>query len=173
MLKTSLVILYSVPLALIMFWSYKYSSASELTAFYKEAETQLAVKTSDFADRIARLKPAKEDIEQAEQAYFDYRKVSNLCHTSWSSLLNRLESLTPGQVRFRRIGIKPDKLVRISLEGEAAQLSYLTDFLRSLYAEKIFMNPNLKKHHRVNTDGSSAIGFSLEVDYAGEAGELP
>lgn len=173
MLKTSLLILYAVPLALFFFWSFNYFVTVDLNQFYQDAEKQLTKKTEEFNERMVKLRPAKDDLEEAEKIYFDYRKVSSLCQSSWSGLLNSLEKLAPAQIRFKRIGIKPDKLVRISLEGEAAQLSYLTGFLRSLFAEKIFINPNLKKHNKSVIDGNEAINFSLEVDYVGERGELP
>ncbi|MDD2998165.1 MAG: PilN domain-containing protein [Candidatus Riflebacteria bacterium] len=173
MLKTSLIILYAVPVALALFWGYSYFAVSSVNQFYKESETLLASKTSKFGEAVAKLRPAGDDLESKELAYYDYRKISGLAHTSWSNLLNRLEKLAPDEMRFTRIGIKPDKIVRVSLEGEVMRLSVLTDFLRLLFAEKVFMNPNLKKHSKAVVEGGKIINFSLEVDYAGETGELP
>lgn len=173
MLKTSLVILYSVPLVLAMFWAFRYMSAVETGRFYREAELQLTTRTGEFSDQVAKLRPAREDLEEAEKSYLEYRRASALCQTSWSTLLNRLEKLTPAQVRFRRIGIKPDKLVRISLEGESPELNHVTDFLRRLFAEKVLVNPNLKRHTRNAKDSNEGLVFTLDVDYSGESGDLP
>ncbi len=173
MLKTSLLILYAVPVALAMFLAFKYLSAVETVKFYQEAEARLIARTSEFNDSVSRTKPAREDIERAEKSYSALRRASLLCHTSWSNLLNRLEQLTPPQVKFRRIAIKPDKLVKISLEGETPELGNLTTLLRSLFAVPVFANPSLKKHARTRTDENEAIIFNLDVDYAGESGELP
>ncbi len=173
MLKTSLLILYAVPIALAMFLAFKYLSAVETTRFYNEAEARLISRTSEFNDSISRIKPAREDIERAEKSYAAFRRASLLCHTSWSNLLNRLEKLTPPLVKFRRIAIKPDKLVKISLEGETPELGHLTVLLRSLFSVPVFANPDLKKHARAIIDDNEAIIFNLDVDYAGESGELP
>ncbi|GAB1351994.1 hypothetical protein MASR1M12_07250 [Erysipelotrichia bacterium] len=173
MLKTSLVILFSVPLALTMFFAYKYTAAGNTTAFYQSAEEQLNARLGSFKEELAKLRPAKEDLEEAEGRYFAWRRASTLCRTSWSTLLNRLEKLTPPQVRYRRIGIRPEKLVRISLEGEATDLGKVTELLRALFAESVFVNPNLKRHANSELEGNTSVTFSLEVDYAGESGELP
>ncbi len=173
MLKTSLVILFSVPLALAMFLAYKYSAAGSTTAFYQSAEEQLSKRLGSFKEELTKLRPAKEDLEEAETEYFAMRRASTLCRTSWSTLLNRLEKLTPPQMRYRRIGIRPEKLVRISLEGEATDLGKVTELLRALFAESVFVNPNLKKHASSKLEGNTGITFSLEVDYTGESGELP
>ncbi len=173
MLKTSLLILYAVPLALAVFLAAKYMAAVETRRFYQEAESALTARTSEFSEQLNRNRPAREDIEAEEKKYQAYRNASLLCHTSWSTLLNRLEKLTPGQVRFRKIGIKPEKLVRISLEGESHELQPVTSLLRSLFSESVFVNPNLKKHAKAVIGETPGIIFSLDVDYAGESGELP
>ncbi len=173
MLKTSLLILYAVPLALAVFLASKYFAAVETTRFYQEAEAALIARTGEFNEQLNRDRPAREDIEAEEKNYQAYRHASLLGHTSWSNLLNRLEKLTPAQVRFRKIGIRPDTLVRISLEGETSDLSHATALLRSLFAESVFVNPILKKHARAKLGDSEGIVFTLDVDYAGESGELP
>lgn len=173
MLKTSLVLLYSVPLVLAIFWVGKYLSIVETSDFYNKAEAQLTAKTAEFSVQVAKQSPAGEDLAEVEKGYLEYRQVAALCQTSWSNLLNRLEKLTPSQVRFKRIGIKPDKLVRISLEGEAPELRHITEFLRRLFAEKTLVNPNLKRHSRSTKEGDSGWLFTLDVDYTGESGDLP
>ena len=173
MLKTSLIILYAVPLALALFWSYKYFSMAAVNKYYSVNVKQLDDKISDFTESVNGLRPSQDDIDENEKRYGDYRKVAAVGQTSWTSLFNRLEKLAPAQMRFKSISIKPDKLVRVSLEGETVQLRYLTGFLQSLFAEKVFSSPNLKSHNRTRNEGVDVINFSLEVDYAGEKGELP
>ncbi|MBU1105629.1 MAG: PilN domain-containing protein [Candidatus Riflebacteria bacterium] len=173
MLKTSLIILYAIPLALVFFWSYKYFSMIAVNNYYSESLKQLDGKISDFTENVTKLRPAQDDMSESEKLYSDYRKVAAVGQTSWTSLFNRLEKLAPAQMRFKSISIRPDKLVRVSLEGETVQLSHLTSFLQSLFAEKVFSSPNLKSHNRTKNDGVDVINFSLEVDYAGEKGELP
>lgn len=173
MLKTSLAILYLVPAVLGLFWGYNYHEANRIKEFYEEAEKQLTARTSEFKKNLDQFKTLKQDLEEEEKTYFEYQKVSTLCQTSWSTLLNRLESLAPGQVKFDRIAIKPDKLVRVSLEGEAANLHNLTDFLRLLFKETVFVNPNLRKHGRSEKKDNQNVNFNLEVDYSGESGDLP
>ncbi len=68
MLKTSLLILYAVPVALAMFLAFKYLSAVETVKFYQEAEARLIARTSEFNDSVSRTKPAREDIERAEKS---------------------------------------------------------------------------------------------------------
>ncbi len=173
MLKTSLAILYAVPVVMAIFWGCNYYETSRIKEFYTEAEAQLAARTSEFKKNLDQFKTLKQDLEEEEKSYFEYQRVSTLCQTSWSTLLNRLESLTPGQVKFFRIGIRPEKIVRVSLEGEAAGLNDLTDFLRMLFKEKVFVSPNLKKHGRSEKKDNQNVTFNMEVDYAGESGDLP
>ncbi|PKL41943.1 MAG: hypothetical protein CVV41_15950 [Candidatus Riflebacteria bacterium HGW-Riflebacteria-1] len=173
MLKTSLIILYAVPLSLAFFWSYKYFSLTTVNSYYSENAKQLDTKTREFGDAVSKVRPLQDEIDDSEKIYSDYRMVAAVGQTSWTTLFGRLEKLAPPQMRFKSISIRPDKLVRVSIEGETVELHYLTRFLQDLFAEKVFSSPNLKKHSLSKIDGGEVIHFSLEVDYAGEKGELP
>ena len=173
MLKTSLIILYAVPVSLAVFWLYKYYATSAVNSFYRENVTQLDSRISEATGTVKKMSPAAEEIESSEKLYSDYRKVSAVGQTSWTTLFSRLEKLAPAEMRFKRVSIKPDKLVKVSIEGETVHLQHLTGFLQSLFAEKVFSSPNLKNHNRSKSEGTDVIAFSLEVDYAGEKGELP
>lgn len=173
MLKTSLVILYAAPLALAFFWSYQYFAMASVNALHKEAEQALRKKNAAFGETLAKLKPAAEELVPLEKKYYDYRKVAAVSQTSWSDLLNRLEKLTPDNLRFKRISIRPEKLVKVNLEGEASDLSHITSLLQALFNETVFMNPNLRQHRRIQNEGKDSVSFNLEVDFAGESGELP
>lgn len=173
MFKTSLLILYAVPLALAIFWIYKYFAMTSVNAFYHENLTQLNSKTQAFNDVVNKMRPAEEEIEELADLYTDYRKVAAVVQTSWSTLFSRLELLASEKMRFKRVSIRPDKLVRVSIEGETVSLEHLTGFLQKLFDEKVFSEPNLKRHSRTTSDGVEIISFSLEVDYAGEKGDLP
>ncbi len=175
MLKTSLMILYAVPLALAFFWSYQYFSVASLAAVYQETQKTLKAKSAGLQQQLIKIKPDMKELETSENVYFDYRKVAALGQTSWTGLLARLEKITPPALRFNSINIRPDKLTRISLEGEAHNLNQVTELLKAMFDEGIFMNPHLKRHKRVTAsdNGSETVQFVLEVNYAGESGELP
>jgi hypothetical protein len=173
MLKTSLIILYAVPIALAIFWGYKYFTMSALNTRYRENMKELDSKAYGFTEAINKIRPQQEEIEENEKLYGSYRMAAAVGQTSWTSLFNRLEKLAPAQMRFKRVSIRPEKLVRVIIDGETVQLHYLTGFLQSLFTEKVFSTPNLKTHSRSKVEGVDVIHFSLEVDYAGERGELP
>jgi len=173
MLKTSLIILYAVPVSLAVFWLYKYYATSAVNSFYRENVAQLDSRISETTGAVKKMCPSPEDIDSSEKLYSDYRKVSAVGQTSWTTLFSRLERLAPAEMRFKRISIKPDKLVKVSIEGETVRLQHLTGFLQDLFSEKVFSSPNLKNHNRSKSEGADVIAFSLEVDYAGEKGELP
>ncbi|OGK07862.1 MAG: hypothetical protein A2W80_09815 [Candidatus Riflebacteria bacterium GWC2_50_8] len=173
MLKTSLIILYAVPLSLAFFWSYKYFSLTTVNGYYSENVKQLDSKISKFTETVNKMRPLQDEMEENEKIYADYRRVASVGQTSWTTLFGRLEKLAPPQMRFKSISIRPDKLVRVSIEGETVELQYLTRFLQDLFAEKVFSSPNLKNHSLSRIEGGEVIHFSLEVDYAGEKGELP
>ena len=109
MLKTSLAILYAVPVVMAIFWGCNYYETSRIKEFYTEAEAQLAARTSEFKKNLDQFKTLKQDLEEEEKSYFEYQRVSTLCQTSWSTLLNRLESLTPGQGFKIKVGQKADR----------------------------------------------------------------
>lgn len=173
MLKTSLIILYAVPLSLAFFWSYKYFSLTTVNGYYSENVKQLDSKITKFTETVNKMRPLQDEMEENEKIYADYRRVAAVGQTSWTTLFGRLEKLAPPQMRFKSISIRPDKLVRVSIEGETVDLHYLTSFLQDLFAEKVFSSPNLKNHSLSRIEGGEVIHFSLEVDYAGEKGELP
>lgn len=173
MLKTSLIILYAVPLSLAFFWSYKYFSLTNVNGYYSENVKQLDSKITKFTETVNKMRPLQDEMEENEKIYADYRRVAAVGQTSWTTLFGRLEKLAPPQMRFKSISIRPDKLVRVSIEGETVELHYLTHFLQDLFAEKVFSSPNLKSHSLGRIEGGKVIHFSLEVDYAGEKGELP
>ncbi len=173
MLKTSLIILYAVPICLAILWVYKYYATASVNSFYGENVKQLDARISAVTEIVNKMRPVADDIEKSEKFYDDYRKVSAVGQTSWTTLLNRLEKLAPAEMRFKSISIKPDKLVRVRIEGETVNLRHLTSFLQDLFTEKVFSSPNLKSHSRNRFEGLEVISFSLEVDYAGERGELP
>lgn len=173
MLKTSLIILYAVPISLAAFWIYKYYATASVNAFYRENVKPLDAKVSSVTETVNKMRPPEDAIESSEKFYADYRRVSAVGQTSWTTLLGRLEKLAPAEMRFKSISIKPDKLVRVRIEGETVNLQHLTAFLQDLFAEKVFSAPNLKSHNRSKAEGVEVITFSLEVDYAGEKGELP
>ncbi len=172
MLKTSLLILYGLPLALLFFWSYSYFSFNSINEFYNGSYKELKKKSDDFTSELNKIKPDKNELAEKKQAYFDYRKVSAALAMSWSPLFEALEEITPGNVMFYRIRIKPDKLVKVIIEGEAERLVALTGFVRKLYKENNFLNPMLQRHSRPN-EGSETVTFSLVVDYLGQRGEMP
>lgn len=172
MLKTCLIILYGLPLALVFFWSYSYFSINALNEFYSENYQLLDRKNSEFSAHLKSIKPDIEDLQEREENYFAYRKVSQAFKTSWSVLFETLEGITPGDVVFNRIRIRPDKLVKVVIEGEAEKLSSMTAFLQKLYNDKNFLNPMLKRHTRPD-ESNEKVAFSLEVDYLGKRGELP
>lgn len=173
MLKTSLMILYAAPLALAFFWSYQYFAMSTINTMHAEVEQQLRSKNAAYAKTLAELRPAAEKVVALNKKYYDYRKVATVSQTSWSNLLNRLEKLKPANLRFTRISIRPEKLVKVRLEGEALDLAQVTELLQALFNESIFMNPNLRQHRRIRGSDSESVLFSLEVDFAGESGEIP
>lgn len=172
MLKTSLMILYGLPIVLVFFWSYNYFVVRSLNEFYQQAYKQLESKKKVFDKELAAIKPDQELIKETSEAYFSYRRVAGALNMSWSKLFETLEEITPGTVMFYRIRIKPDKLVKVVIEGEAEKLENLTEFNRRLFSNSSFMNPMLKRHARKDVKDETVI-FNLEVDYLGESGELP
>lgn len=171
MLKNSLFILYLLPLIMLLFSSYNYYTTAATVAVYEEHKPMLKAAIKDYTEENKRLKPDMKKVEEIEQFYFDYRKLSAASRASWSGLFDELESLTPEGMRFRRFLIRPDKLVKLIIEGEAQKIDYVTAFLRILYREKAFVNPALLNHRAIKD--KEMVSFSLEVDYLGERGELP
>ena len=171
MLKNSLFILYLLPLLMLLFSSYQYYSAVATAAVYEDHKDMLATAIKGYAEENSRLKPDLKKFEEIEQFYFDYRRLSAASRASWSGLFDELESLTPEGMKFRRFMIRPDKLVKLVIEGEARSIEFVTAFLRTLYREKAFVNPALLNHRSIKDKGM--VAFSLEVDYLGERGELP
>lgn len=171
MLKNSLFILYLLPLLMLIFSSYQYCSTAATVAVYEEHKEMLEQAIKNYTEENKRLKPDMKKVEEIEQFYFDYRRLSAASRASWSGLFDELESLTPPAMRFRRFMIRPDKLVKIIIEGEAQNIEYVTAFLRTLYSEKAFVNPALLNHRAIKD--KNMVSFSLEVDYLGERGELP
>jgi hypothetical protein len=165
-------ILYGLPIVLVFFWSYNYFVVRSLNEFYQQAYKQLESKKKVFDKELAAIKPDQELIKETSEAYFSYRRVAGALNMSWSKLFETLEEITPGTVMFYRIRIKPDKLVKVVIEGEAEKLENLTEFNRRLFSNSSFMNPMLKRHARKDVKDETVI-FNLEVDYLGESGELP
>lgn len=173
MLKTSLAILYAAPVALAFFWSYQYFAVTSVREFQDEAHEMLKSRMTRFDELLNRKKQDVEDYDLLEKQYSDYYKASAVSQTSWSSVLNSLEKITPPRLRFKKINIFPEKLVKIRLEGEATDLQQITGLLQQMFNQKIFLNPELKKHRRVKSEGVDMIQFNMDVEYAGESGELP
>ncbi|GAB4279952.1 MAG: hypothetical protein Kow0029_24210 [Candidatus Rifleibacteriota bacterium] len=172
MLKTCLVILYGLPLLLLFFWSYNYFSIRALNEFYADAKNALEKRNDVFSKIVAKEKPDESEIKELEEDYLAYRKVGLAFETSWTQLFQTLESITPGDVMFKRVKIRPDKLVKVTIEGKAEKLESMTGFMKKLFADKNFLNPSLKHHSRENAS-EEFVNFSLEVDYLGDRGELP
>jgi len=173
MMKTSLAILYAAPVALAFFWSYQYFSLTSITAFQEEAHDNLKSRIVKFEERLNQKQQQVEEYDSLEKQYFDYKTVAAVSQTSWSSVLNSLEKITPPRLRFKKINIFPEKLVKIRLEGEATDLQQITGLLQQMFNQKIFLNPELQKHRRAKAEGLDVIQFNLDVEYAGESGELP
>ncbi len=171
MLKTSLLILYGLPLVLVFFWSYNFFVISALNEFYADASEQLRIKSRDFNAEIMKTRPDAEELKKLEKSYVDYRQLGNAFKTTFNGLFEALELHTPGAVKFTRISVKPEKLVRVIIEGEAEKLSDLTRFVGRLYSSTDFLNPQLKRH--ILHEQGEKVNFSLEVDYLGRKGELP
>lgn len=171
MLKTSLLILYGLPIVLVFFWSYNYFVLRDLNFFYEDAYRDFSEKSREFNSELAKIKPDRDELVNSEASYLSYRQLQVAFKTSFNSLFEALETVTPGSIMFKRISVKPGKLVRVSIDGEAEELSMLTVFIRSLFSSRDFLNPALKRHTRIQD--SPRVTFSLEVDYLGKKGELP
>lgn len=171
MLKTSLLILYGLPLALVFFWSYNFFIVKALNDLYTDASGQLRDKNRAFNAELAGIKPDPEEMQNLEKSYLGHRQLQTAFKTTFNSLFEALEQNTPGAVKFNRISVRPEKLLRVIIEGEAEKLSDLTGFVRRLYSSSAFLNPQLKRH--VLHDQGEKVNFSLEVDYLGRKGELP
>jgi hypothetical protein len=172
MLKTSLIILYGLPLVLLFFWSYNYFTVTSLNNFYQESFKHLDNKNDDFYENIKKIKPDTRELQVKEGRYLDYRRVSEALKHSTTLIFSSLENVTPESIMFNRIRIIPDKLVKVAIEGNATSLKDLTGFVKILFNDKMFLNPRLKQHQRVGLNNPE-VTFKLEVDYLGEGGELP
>lgn len=172
MLKTSLLILYGLPLTILFFWSYNFFVVKALNEFYEGASQQLAGKSKEFNAEQAKIRPDPEELKSLETSYYDYRQLQTAFKTNFNSLFEALELSTPGAVKFNRISVRPQKLVRVTIDGEAEKLSDLTGFVRKLHASHDFLHPQLKRHARISPENETQ-SFSLEVDYLGKKGELP
>ncbi len=171
MLKTSLMILYGLPVTLVFFWSYNYFVLAALNGHYEVAIKELNGRSRDFSSEMLKLKPDTEILAGLEKDYYSYRKLQSAFKTTFNRLFEALERTTPGAVMFKRINARPDKLVHVVIDGEAEKLDDLTMFVRRLHAAGDFINPQLKKH--TSTGEANRLAFSLEVDYLGQKGELP
>jgi hypothetical protein len=176
LLKTALVLMYLVPIYMGCYHYFNYKYAGELVETYGELDKALSEKVKNFAEEVQKVKPEMEQLASLEGRYFDYRVLSGVAQASMASLLSRLEAITPGEVKFSSVSVKPNKLVKLRLVGATPELRYLTEFLRNLYADKVFVEPVIKSHkkQRVQRQGTEhEISFVVEVDYLGESGELP
>lgn len=171
MLKTSLLLLYGLPLALVFFWSYSYFEIKALNEFYEDSRVILADKTASFNAGLNAIKTDPVELNKTQETYLSYLKVHNAFKTTFNDLFEALEKVTPGDVMFNRIKISPNKLVRVVIEGEAEKLGALTIFVRQLFGSNEFLNPRLNRHTRKAED--EKVSFSLDIDYLGQKGELP
>lgn len=176
LLKTALVLLYFVPIMMFVYNYLEYDLNVKLTQTYKEESKRLNDKIAEHKTKYEQIKPDSEALENLKTKYYDYRILSSVSRNSLSVLLDRLEKITEPQIKFSRISIRPDKLLTIKLDGKAPDSIYLTDFLRDLYADAVFLNPVIKSHRKVRVPKSAdeyEIDFVLELQYLGESGELP
>ncbi len=185
LLKMALFLLYLVP-AYMGFCHYStYRLDARLAKTYTELDQRLDERFSTFKKEVEKITPDKEKLEAFEDRYYDYRVLSGVSQTSMVSLLNCLEDLTPSQLKFSSLSIKPEKLVGLRLGGTTTKVEYLTEFLRNLYGNKHFVDPVIKNHRKQRIASRAfavdealgeedyEINFMIEVEYLGEGGELP
>jgi hypothetical protein len=172
MLKTSVAILYGIPILMVLFYSFNYFSAQNTVRFYQENYQTLKEKTDSFSKTINQMIPDKEELEEKEEWYFDFSKAINAYKTSWTHLFSKFEAISPAGIKFSRVRVHPDKVIKVIIEGKAQKMSDLTDFLRVLFEQKEFMNPELKRHSTQTDRFGSSISFSMIVDYLGKGGSF-
>ncbi len=176
LLKNALLLLYVIPIMMFAYHYYEYDLNVKLTQTYKEAAKRLNDKIVEHKEKFEKRKPDSETLEKLKTKYYDYRILSSVSRNSLSVLLDRLEKISDPQIKFSRISIRPEKLLTIKLDGKTPDLVYLTDFLRDLYADTVFLEPVIKSHRKVRTTKTAdeyEIDFVLELKYLGESGELP
>jgi hypothetical protein len=172
MLKTSVAILYGIPALMVLFYSFNYFSAQSTIGFYQENYQVLNDRANSFSKNIDQIIPDKDELKEKEKWYFDFSKAINAYKTSWTHLFSKFEAISPAGIKFSRVRVHPDKVIKVIIEGKAQTMSELTDFLRVLFEEKEFMNPELKRHSRQKDKSGSSISFSMVVDYLGKGGSF-
>lgn len=167
LINTILVLLCVIPIT-YMVWAYWLASY----------HTELATGLKDCNERITKIyrkvkSDTNKDVPDKDQEavyakkYSDYVVLLSSCNISWAEIIEKLEAVTPNGIRFQRISIRPDKVIKIKLDGKAIDVAMLTDYLRVLFESKSFKDPVIKNHRKSNLRNaeSKEINFSLELTY--------
>ncbi len=172
LLRTSLAILFGVPFVIALFWGYKYYAANSVLSIYESNLENLKKKTTKFEEKTRKDLIDKEDLNLLAERYLGYRAISSAYQTSWSKLFQKFEELSPEGMKITRIRIKPDKVVKIMIQGKVVDLHNLTTFLKSMINSDCFLNPNLKRHSRAGNGDDKSLVFDMEVDYVENGGDF-
>lgn len=173
LLKTSLIILYLIPVAIFTFMGMKYFDARDIANTLETSKKLLAEKNQTFHETIKKLIPDTEMLKKDKKILLAYSKISRAYSMSWSNLLSDLEKLTPATIRFNRVRIRPGKIVKVIISGDARTVGDMTSFIHALFLSKAFSTPYLKHQTLViNKEKEKIIRFSLEVGYLPQGGTL-
>lgn len=167
LLNTIISLLYVIPLTMIGWYVWLTFNYSNMSADLKDSNEKLTTITRKFQAKTKKEAPDKDMEAFFTDKYSRYTVLMTACNISWAEIIEELESITPNGIRYQRISIRPDKEIKIKLEGRAIDVSMLTDFLRVLYENKSFKDPILKSHRKSNLRDakSTEVAFALELVY--------
>lgn len=171
MLNNSLAIIYLLPVMLLSFYGYNYYSFHQINEFYNAHYNDLRSAASSYQRQSRQNEPDREKLKEYEKFYFNYRKVSAATRASWGLLFNHIERILPSGVRLTRLRLRPDKFINIEMEGEAIEFKEVTLFLSSLFNDTSFINPQIRRHRKIDEDGM--VSFTMNVQYIPERPQLP
>jgi Tfp pilus assembly protein PilN len=170
--KVILSVLYFIPAVLLFYHGSIYLHLNQVESFLNDFSGRLENRHSEARTAIAAIRPDRQQFWQMLGASVGYHRLLTNIRFSWSTLFDRLEDIIPPGVKIARIRMKPAALVNIAIEGEAADVTQVTEFLRRLYGHPNFTQPRLARHSKKRDHELEGVAFQMEAGYLIDAGEM-
>ena len=169
--KLVLSVLYCIPLMLLLFHGFSYLHLASVEEDLNEFSTQLEKRHAEARAAVVGIRPDRPAFWKMLKSAVAYQRLLTNIRFSWSDLFDRLEEIIPAGVKIDRIRLKPANLVSIGIEGQAREVTQVTEFLRRLYDHPHFLHPRMSRHSRDEHGEKPQVSFRMEVGYLADTGE--